>query len=170
MSAIQLSTGDRTESIEILEKTGNTVKLRLGEKEYQLDIVKVEKNIFSLLLGNKSFNIEVVASGKKNTFSVKYICHSFNVQIIDAETRYMQNRLKASEEDGVNIISSPMPGKIVKVMVKPGDEVIAGQIVITVSAMKMESEYKSGKSGLVKEVLVGEGDIVDANVPLIVLE
>jgi biotin carboxyl carrier protein len=170
MSAIQLSTGDRTESIEILEKTGNTVKLRLGEKEYQLDIVKVEKNIFSLLLGNKSFDIEVVASGKKNTFSVKYICHSFNVQIIDAETRYMQNRLKASEEDGVNIISSPMPGKIVKVMVKPGDEVIAGQIVITVSAMKMESEYKSGKSGLVKEVLVGEGDIVDANVPLIVLE
>ncbi len=122
------------------------------------------------MLGNKSYNIEVVSSGKKNTFSVKYICHSFNVQIIDAETRYMQNRLKASGEDGVNIISSPMPGKIVKVMVKPGDKVIAGQIVITVSAMKMESEYKSGKSGIVKEVMVSEGDIVDANAPLIVLE
>jgi biotin carboxyl carrier protein len=38
-----------------------------------------------------------------------------------------------------------MPGKIVKIMVKAGDSVTAGQVVITVSAMKMESEYKSGK-------------------------
>jgi biotin carboxyl carrier protein len=170
MSAIQLKTGDRTESVEILERTGNKMRLRLGEKEYDLDIVKVEKNIFSLLLGNRSYDIEVVPSGKRNTYSVKYICHSFNVQVIDAEARYMQNRLNATGDDDINIISSPMPGKIVKVMVKTGDNVIAGQVVITVSAMKMESEYKSGKSGVVKEVKVCEGDIVDANVPLIVLE
>jgi biotin carboxyl carrier protein len=54
--------------------------------------------------------------------------------------------------------------------VKTGDEVTSGQVVIIVSAMKMESEYKSGKGGRVKDVMVGEGDIIDSNMPLIVLE
>ncbi len=170
MSAIQLKSGNRTEMIEILERSGNKMKLRLGEKVYQLDIVRVEKNIISVLLGNRCYDIEVVPTGKKNSYSVKYLCHSFKVKVIDAEMRYMHNRLKAAGDDDINIISSPMPGKIVKIMVATGDKVVSGQVVITVSAMKMESEYKSGKSGLVKEVMVGEGDIVDANVPLIVLE
>lgn len=170
MSAIQLKAGERIETVRILERTGNKIKILLGEKQFDLDVVKVEKNIYSLLLGNKSFDIEVVPTGKKNLYSVKHICNAFNVQVIDAETRYLQNRLKAAGDDGIDIISSPMPGKIVRVMVKAGDKVEVGQIVITVSAMKMESEYKSGKSGTVKEVKVSEGDIVDANVPLIVME
>jgi biotin carboxyl carrier protein len=170
MSAIQLKSGERIETVEILERTGNKFRILLGEKQYTLDAVKVEKNIFSILLGNKSFNIEVVPTGKKNTYTVKNNSNTFTVTVIDAETRYLQNRLKAAGDDGINIISSPMPGKIVRVMVKAGDKVEAGQVVITVSAMKMESEYKSGKNGIVKEVMVSEGDIVDANVPLIVLE
>ncbi len=170
MSAIELNNGNRKEPIEILERSGTKIRLMLGKKEYDLDIIKVERNIFSVLLGNKSFDIEVVASGQKNMYSVRYICHSYNVEILDAEMRYIKNRLKSSGENDDNIISSPMPGKIVKVMVKKGDEVTAGQVVIIISAMKMESEYKSGRCGYVKEVLVVEGDVIDANLPLIVLE
>jgi acetyl/propionyl-CoA carboxylase alpha subunit len=170
MSAIEVKSGDRSETFEILERNGNNIRVMLGEKEYILDIVKVEKNIYSVLLGNRSFDIEVVSSGRKNMYSVRYVCHSYNVEIIDAELRYMQNRLKSTGHGDESIISSPMPGKIVKIMVKAGDNVIPGQVVIIVSAMKMESEYKSGKGGIVKEVLVGEGDIIDSNIPLIVLE
>ncbi len=170
MSAIELRTGNRKEPIEILERSGNKIRLVLGEKEYNLDIVKVEENIFSVLLGHKSYDIEVVATGKKNMYSVRYICHSYDVEIVDADLRYMQNRLKATGENDESIISSPMPGKILRVLVNVGDEVTVGQVVVIVSAMKMESEYKSGKCGVVKEVKVAEGDIVDANLPLIVLE
>ena len=170
MSAIEIKWGDRSKKVEILSSKGNNIIIRLGEKEYNLDIVKVEKNIYSVLLGNKSFDIEVVASGRKNMFSVRYICNSFNMEIIDADMRYMQNRLKSTGHSDENVISSPMPGKIVRVLVKPGDEVVPGQVVIIVSAMKMESEYKSGKGGLVKDVLVSEGDVIDSNMPLIVLE
>lgn len=170
MSAIELRTGNRSELIEILDKNESNLKIRLGNKEYYLDIVKVEKNIYSVLLGNKSFDIEVVASNKKSTYSVRYICHSYNVEIVDAEMRYMKNRLKTAGEGEENIISCPMPGKITRIMVNTGDDVQAGQVVIIVSAMKMESEYKTGKTGIIKEVLVKEGDVIEANMPLIVLE
>lgn len=170
MSAIEIKSGDRLKPVEILSRNKNKIRIRLGEKKYDLDIVKVEKNIYSVLLGNKSFDIEVVPSGKKNRFSVRYICHSYNMEIIDADMRYMQNRLKSAGHNDENVISSPMPGKIVKVLVNKGDEVVPGQVVIIVSAMKMESEYKSGRGGLVKEVMVGEGDIIDSDMPLIILE
>ena len=170
MSAVELKIENRSEPIEILERNGNKVLIRLGENEYDLDIVKVEKHIYSILLGNKSYDIEVVPTKKKNIFTARYICNDYNIEVVDAEMRYMRNRMQAGLGDEENIISSPMPGKIVKVMVSAGDTVEAGQVVIIVSAMKMESEYKSGKAGIVKEVLVNEGDVIDSNMPLIILE
>jgi len=170
MSAIELRSGDRKKPVEVIRREGNQIWIRLGEKEYNLDMIKVEKNIYSILHENKSYDIEVVVSERKNTFTARYICHTYNVEVVDAETRYMQNRLKTGSGNEENVISSPMPGKIIKVMVKEGDTVIEGQVVIIVSAMKMESEYKSGKEGRVKEILVSEGDVIDANMPLIILE
>lgn len=170
MSEIELRTGNRSEKIEVIEKNGNNFLIKLGDNQYKLDIVKVEKNIYSVLLGNKSFDIEVVSSGKRNMFSVRYICHSYSVEVLDAETRYMQNRIRTAGENEENIISCPMPGKIVDIKVNEGDEVISGDVVIIVSAMKMESEYKAGKNGRIKEILVSPGDIIEANLPLIILE
>ena len=170
MSAIQIKSGNRTETVKILAKEGNKFSFLLGEKEYDLDIVKVEKNIYSVLLGNRSFDIEIVPSNGKNSFLVRYICNSYNIEIVDAQLRYMQNRLQSAGGDDENVITCPMPGKIVRVMVKEGDEVEAGQVVVIVSAMKMESEYKSGKNGRIKDVLVNDGDVIDANRPLIILE
>jgi len=63
-----------------------------------------------------------------------------------------------------------MPGKIVKITVKAGEKVKQGQTVIIVSAMKMESEYKTGKAGTIKEIYVREGDTIEGNQPLITIE
>ena len=63
-----------------------------------------------------------------------------------------------------------MPGKIVKILVAVGDAVEAGQTVIIVSAMKMESEFKAAKAGIVSEIPVKEGDTVDGNQVLVVIE
>ncbi len=170
MSAIEIKIGNRTEPVEIIEIKGNKIRISLGIKEFCLDLVKVEDNIYSILLEGKSYDIEVAATKKKNVYSVRYINNAYNVEIVDAELRYYQNRLKSAGLSEENIISCPMPGKVVRVMVNEGDSVDTGDVVIVVSAMKMESEYKSGKTGKIKEVLVGEGDIIDANMPLIVLE
>ena len=63
-----------------------------------------------------------------------------------------------------------MPGKVVKVLVKVGDEVKARQGLVVVEAMKMENELRSPKDGRVTEVLVAEGVSVEAGRPLVVVE
>ena len=62
-----------------------------------------------------------------------------------------------------------MPGKVVRVLVKPGDQVVARQGVVVVEAMKMENELRASRPGLVLEVLVVEGASVDTGAPLVVI-
>ena len=77
---------------------------------------------------------------------------------------------KKSEDEDMAFISTPMPGKVVKILVKEGDRVKGGDTVVVVSAMKMESEYKVIKDRLIKKVLVKEGDNIEGDQPLIMLE
>lgn len=60
-------------------------------------------------------------------------------------------------------IRAPMPGRIVRVMVREGDEVAAGQAVVVVEAMKMENEIRARKGGTVAKVNCATGDTVAAN-------
>lgn len=63
-----------------------------------------------------------------------------------------------------------MPGKVIKVFVKVGDEVTEGQTAVVISAMKMESEYKIPMDGKIKKVNVKDGDTIEGNQILIELE
>jgi biotin carboxyl carrier protein len=72
--------------------------------------------------------------------------------------------------DGEQSIVAPMPGRIVRVMVGPGDDVTARQGVVVVEAMKMENELRSPKAGKVKEVTVTPGASVEAGRVLVVIE
>jgi biotin carboxyl carrier protein len=63
-----------------------------------------------------------------------------------------------------------MPGKVVKIPVKAGDLVTAGQTLIVVEAMKMQSEFKATADRTVLEILVKEGDIVNAHQVMLKLE
>ena len=62
---------------------------------------------------------------------------------------------------------SPMPGRIVAVHVKEGDEVAEGDPILVLEGMKMEYTLKAGISGKIEKLLFGEGDMVDAEVPLV---
>ena len=63
-----------------------------------------------------------------------------------------------------------MPGRVVRVLVAPGDTVDARQPVVVVEAMKMENELRSPKAGRVKEVAVTPGTSVEAGRVLVVIE
>jgi biotin carboxyl carrier protein len=67
-------------------------------------------------------------------------------------------------------ITAPMPGRVVRVLVAPGDEVAARQGLIVVEAMKMENELRSPKAGRVKDVSVTPGTPVEAGRALVVIE
>ncbi len=67
-------------------------------------------------------------------------------------------------------IAAPIPGKVLKVLVSPGDSVSPGKLVATLESMKMEVEVFSDKSGRVKEVRVRPGEFVNVGDSLVVLE
>ena len=69
-----------------------------------------------------------------------------------------------------NILRTPMPGRVLAVMVRPGDQVSPGDEVCVVEAMKMEQTIRAHRSGVVRNVNVQPMDSVRANDPLIELE
>ncbi len=71
---------------------------------------------------------------------------------------------------GPQKVTAPMPGKVVRVLVKPGDEVNAKQGLVVVEAMKMENELKAARAGRVRDVLVTEGRLVDAGAVLVIVD
>jgi biotin carboxyl carrier protein len=71
---------------------------------------------------------------------------------------------------GEGTVSSPMPGRVLKVLVAEGDVVEAGAALVVVEAMKMENELAAGKSGRVAKVHVSPGQTVENGAPLITIE
>ncbi len=76
----------------------------------------------------------------------------------------------ASVSAGGDVVTSPMPGKILRILVKEGESVKTGQGLLVLEAMKMENEIPAPKDGVIKKILVKEGDTVDTGKPLIELE
>ena len=170
MMDIEIKVNDKLNRVEILNEKGNMLDVLVNGKKYKIDIARVHKDIYSILYLNNSYNLEIIEGQDTKNFTVNSLYESFNVEIIDAESRYLSNRNISMGIDVGNTISSPMPGRIVKIPVKIGDKVEAGQTVIVVSAMKMESEYKSPKDSIIKEILVNEGDIINGHQTLITIE
>ena len=160
---------DRTAKVEILEQTGTLYIVKIGDHVYNLDVTRVENGVYSLIYNGKSTNMEMIEGDKPNKYIVNTRSNDYRIEIIDAKARYLAAGKGVLDSDDA-IISSPMPGKIVKIMVKKGDPVTKGETVIVVSAMKMESEYKSPVTGIVSNVFVSENDVVEGNKPLVEIE
>ena len=94
---------------------------------------------------------------------------SMPLKLVDPRRKLAASATRPAQTGPLSI-RSPMPGKVVKVLVRVGDQVKAGQGLIVVEAMKMENELRAPRDGRVKEVPVREGQAVEAGQPLAVLE
>jgi len=160
---MEINIDNRSVQAELISKKDNKVEIKIDDKTYKLDIVNVDDGLYSIIKDGKTHNIEIVKETDHRNYTVSTSKDSHRVEIIDAQSKYRKSRLGSDGLDEGKNISSPMPGKIVKILVNEGDPVEPGQTLIIVSAMKMESEYKAGISGFVAEVSVSEGDTVDGN-------
>jgi biotin carboxyl carrier protein len=167
---LELKIKDRIAIVEMIKRDGNNLTVSIDGKKYELDLQRLGKGLYSVLYGGKSYNIEMVQGNSNKQYLVNTFYRSYQIDIIDAESKYLQNRSKGDSLVGENSISTPMPGKVVKILVKKGESVEAGQTVIIVSAMKMESEFKVRKTGIIKAIHVNEGDLVEGNKVMIELE
>jgi biotin carboxyl carrier protein len=167
---LEVKVGERLAKVKLISRDKNKVQIKVDDKIYNLDLVEVEKGIYSILFNNRSYNIELVEGDDAKEFTVNTYEEDFDINIIDAEARYLMNRGAEDGDDGGRTISSPMPGKVVKIPVKIGDQVAEGTTVIVVEAMKMQSEYKVKTDRIIKEILVSEGDAIDGNQALVIVE
>lgn len=167
---MEVKVRDKTFQIEILKRDNNHLEVMIDDRQYYLDLLKVENDIYSIIYNGKSYNLEVVADETDRNIGVAIEGINYDVEIIDSQAKYLLNRRKGSKSDGSNIITSPMPGKIVKIPVSEGDQVEKGTTLIIISAMKMESEYKAPKACTIKKIHVSEGDVIEGHKPLIVIE
>jgi biotin carboxyl carrier protein len=154
--------------VQIAGKT-RTVELQLDSDRWQIsldgvaldaDAVEISPNIFSILLNGVSYEVRLAAANDgKLTLQTRH--HEFVAQVIDPRA-WRGRRHGPVEAEGRQQIVAPMPGKVVRLLVKTGDKVEAGQGLLVVEAMKMQNEVRSPKTGTVERLLAKEGQAVYA--------
>ncbi|SHE66393.1 biotin carboxyl carrier protein [Mariniphaga anaerophila] len=168
--AVEIKIDNRTVWVNLLKQNGNLLELDVDGKVYQVDLLHTPGGTFSIIESGRSYNIELVPQNHPKKYTAHTLYNTFDLEIIDAETRYLINRGSNGTASNEKNISSPMPGKVVKVLVKEGDAIQKGENAIIIAAMKMESEYKAPIDGIVKKVNVKDGDTVEGNQILIEIE
>jgi biotin carboxyl carrier protein len=157
--------GENRRTVE-LEHASPGWRVTLDGKPVAVDAAEIAPNTISILLEGQSFEITVTPSpdGKLN---LQTGAHVFTAEVIDP--RAWSGRHGSVEAEGSQQIVAPMPGKVVRLLVKAGDRVEAGQGLFVVEAMKMQNEIRSPKSGIVERVLAKEGQPVNAGEVLCVV-
>jgi biotin carboxyl carrier protein len=168
--ALDIKIGDREAHVQLIKKEGSKATIQIDEKIYEVDIIMVENGVYSIIHEGKSYNIEMIHGSSPKNYFVNTYYSSHELNIIDAQSRYQQNRNKDGLHNGDKIISTPMPGKVVRIPVTEGEKVEKGTTLIVISAMKMESEYKSPVDGVVKRIYVKEGETINGHQPLVEIE
>lgn len=134
----------------------------------EVDAALTARDVMSVLVGGDAFEIKRERSLQGE---LHLVIGSARYAIDVQDPRSLRKRRAAGEsEAGPQKITAPMPGKIVRISVKVGDEVKAGQGVIVMEAMKMQNEMKSPKDGKVQKILTTEGATVNPGDVLAVIE
>jgi biotin carboxyl carrier protein len=151
--------GRKTRNVE-LEREGEGWRVTLDGEGISADAAKIAPYTLSILLDGQCHEIHVTPAAD-GTLKLQTGAQEFTAEVIDPRS-WSGRRHGSVEAEGRQQIVAPMPGKVVRLLVKPGDHVEAGQGLLVVEAMKMQNEIRSPKSGAVERVLATEGQPVNA--------
>jgi biotin carboxyl carrier protein len=128
-------------------------------------VAQVEPGVYSVLLEGRSFEVRTIPAHEGLRLELNG--RRFTAEVRDPRDR--GQRSAAALGTGRQNVAAPMPGKVIRVLVREGDAVELGQGLVVVEAMKMQNEMKALRSGHVVEVRVRDGDTVSAGDTLVVL-
>ena len=158
--------GENSHIVE-LEHASAGWRVTLDGKPVAVDAVEIAPHTLSLLLEGQSFEIAITPS-PDGKLRLQIGGQEFFAEVVDPRA-WSGRRHGAVEAEGRQQILAPMPGKVVRLLVKEGDHVEADQGLLVVEAMKMQNEIRSPKSGTVERVLAKEGQPVNAGEVLCVV-
>ena len=140
---------DKEYNQELYQLSGDTYLLKLDNKIYEISVVKLD---------NDKFNISV--DGKNYETIVRSLVQEKAVKLIELKTS-AKNKLE---------VKAPMPGMVLKINKKAGDEVEEGESVLILEAMKMENDLRAHISGKIKNIYIKEGMTVEKGYILFAIE
>jgi len=149
-----------------LERTEGRWLCRVDGRAIEVDAILARPDVLSLRIGNQAY--EIKSERVANDWYLWVGSARFAAEIRDL--RSLRGRIRAADDPGPRKIMAPMPGKVVRVLVREKSEVEAGAGVVVVEAMKMQNEIKSPKKGTIQKVLVSEGAAVNAGDVLAIVE
>ncbi len=162
----EFSVEDQAYKLELDHKDGKYL-VKLGDRQYVVDSQVISENGLSLIVDGKAYMVFIAENQEEKYVSVQG--EQFCIEEVKADSG-ARSLAESAAPKGVPTIASPMPGKVVRILVAEGDSVEKGQGLVIVEAMKMENEIRSASAGMVKRINFKEGDLVDAAVPIIELE
>jgi biotin carboxyl carrier protein len=152
--------------VDLVELPSGALQARVDDRPVELDVaylgtqlsVRIDGQVVDLTTEGSPPDIGAVASG-----------HRSYVRVESERMRAAEQARKTSVGGGDRIIKSPMPGRVVKVLVAKGDVVEVGRGLVVLEAMKMENEVRAKVAGTVVEVHVAAGATVEGNAKLVTL-
>ena len=181
----EVELGGRRRRVVVI-RAGDGFAVTVDGRTRRVDAARIDAHTLSLLLDNVSPADNTAApadlNGHRRGYEVSVVPDpaggQLAVHVGSAPILVRLNGLRRSGRrdaggvagSGPQRLVAPMPGKVVRVLVKPGDLVSPRQAVVVVEAMKMENELRASREGTVTEVHAHEGISVDAGTLLIVIQ
>lgn len=140
-----------------------------GEPEKGIDLIEVKDGIFHIIKNSRSYTAEVLkANREEKNFVIRVNGNKYTVQLKDKYDELLKELgIDTSSAKKVKELKAPMPGLVVDVRVKEGEEVKKGDALVVLQAMKMENILKSPADVTVKKINIQKDDTVEKNQVLI---
>ena len=149
----------------MIERSDGHYVVEVDGVRHLVDAHKLEADFYSLLAGGRSYEVSVEPRG-----DAYHVRHGAAEQVVSLTDPSRRARELTASADGPARIVTLMPGKVVRVLVRAGDKVDAGQGVVVVEAMKMENELAAPRAGRVASLAVEPGQSVEGGAVLAVIE
>lgn len=170
---IEVNGRGRRVTVEPLDDGSGRFRVAWEETVRVVDARRLDAETLSLVVlegGSGSHQVRCVHGSRPDLVDVHVGGAVLQARVDDGRMWLAGAGAGAAAGAGGGQVTAPMPGKITRILVQPGDEVAAGQGVVVVEAMKMENELGAPLAGRVADVPVAEGDPVDSGAVLVVIE
>ena len=154
-------------TVEVHDGGNGTTVVRVDGREHRLEL---RPGAGPLSWRQGTGVIEAFVDGALPKVTVGLRGMAVPVEVVDARASAVAAVLRDRKgAAGPVTVRAPMPGRVVRLLVKVGETVTAGKGVAVVEAMKMENEIRAPRDGKVQEIACSEGGTVDAGQPLVIL-
>ena len=154
--------------VNISDAEAGRINGTVGETPFAVEFIQYENRQLKVMLNGRTETVYCSVNNEQKTI-INFHGLNFNCYRTDQLNDTLDYACKESVNDKSKLVS-PMPGKVVKINVKEGDEVKEGMIMMVVEAMKMENNIVAAGKAKVKRIFVEEGQMVDNKMQLIELE